>query len=179
MTDLPSPSSFFLSPSKQSPSNSIRSLPQGAPHSPLIACNLLPHDFITCDEPLDLKGNLTAKQELGYGCTTIGGQKYHEVEFTPVRCEALSQIECWGNRTFLREGVPCIKYTNHYFLTTLLYSILLGLAGIDRFYLGHVGAAVGKLLTLGGAGLWWIIDIILLLTGHLTPEDGSNWIPYV
>jgi TM2 domain-containing membrane protein YozV len=79
----------------------------------------------------------------------------------------------------MRDGVPCIRYTNHYFLTALLYSILLGLAGIDRFCLGHVGAAVGKLLTLGGAGIWWIIDIVLLITGNLMPEDGSNWIPYV
>jgi hypothetical protein len=150
-----------------------------APHSPLIACNLLPIDYISCDEPLDLKGNLTAKQELGYGCANFGGQKYHEVEFTSVVCNALPLIECHGNRTFMREGIACIKYTNHYFLTTLLYSILLGLAGIDRFCLGHVGAAVGKLLTLGGAGLWWIIDIVFLITGNLMPEDGSNWIPYV
>lgn len=150
-----------------------------APHSPLIGCNLLPLDFINCDEPLDLKGNLTAKQELGYGCTTLGGQKYHDVEFTSVVCNAIPAIECHGNRTFMREGIPCIRYTNHYFLTTLLYSILLGLAGIDRFCLGHVGAAVGKLLTLGGAGIWWIIDIVLLITGNLMPEDGSNWLPYV
>lgn len=38
---------------------------------------------------------------------------------------------------------------------------------------------VGKLLTLGGAGIWWIIDIILLITGNLMPADGSNWQPYV
>lgn len=154
-------------------------LPPGAPHSPLIACNLLPIDFIACDDILDLRGNITARQELGYGCVNFGGQKYNEVEFTSVKCAALDGIECHGNRTFRREGIPCIKYTNHYFLTTLLYSILLGLAGIDRFCLGHVGAAVGKLLTLGGGGIWWLIDIILLITGQLMPEDGSNWIPYV
>jgi hypothetical protein len=150
-----------------------------APHSPLIACNLLPLDYITCNEPVDLKGNLTAKLELGHGCLSFGGQKYHEVEFTSVVCNALPLIECHGNRTFAREGVPCIRYTSHYFLTTLLYSILLGIAGIDRFCLGHVGAAVGKLLTLGGLGLWYLIDIIFLITGNLTPEDGSNWLTYV
>lgn len=154
-------------------------LPQDAIHSPLISCALLPIDFITCDDLLDLKGNVTAKQELGYGCVNFGGQRYHDVEFTSAECTALPKIECYGNRTFRREGFPCIRYTEHYFLTTLLYSILLGLAGIDRFCLGHVGAAMGKLLTLGGGGLWWIIDIILLITGQLTPEDGSNWIPYV
>lgn len=46
---------------------------------------------------------------------------------------------------------------------------------MDRFCLGHTGTAVGKLLTLGGVGIWWIVDIILLVTGNLTPEDGSSW----
>ena len=69
-----------------------------------------------------------------------------------------------------------IRYTGHYFLTTLLYSILLGFLGMDRFCLGHTGTAVGKLLTLGGVGIWWIVDIILLVTGNLMPEDGSSFI---
>jgi len=36
---------------------------------------------------------------------------------------------------------------------------------------------VGKLLTLGGLGIWWVVDIFLLVTGYLNPDDGSNWIP--
>lgn len=36
---------------------------------------------------------------------------------------------------------------------------------------------VGKLLTLGGAGIWWIVDVILLIKGNLVPADGSNWMP--
>ena len=154
-------------------------LPPDAPHSPLIACDLMPLDFITCDKILDLKGNLTAKEELGYGCVNFGGQKYHEVEFTSIKCSVLDGIECHGSRTFRRDGIPCIKYTNHYFLTTLLYSILLGLVGVDRFSLGHSRAGFGKLLTLGGAGIWWLIDIVLLITGQIMPGDGSNWVPYV
>jgi len=82
-------------------------------------------------------------------------------------------------RTFLRDGYPCIKYSNHYFLTTLLYSVLLGFLGLDRFCLGQTGTAVGKLLTIVGLGIWWIVDIILLVTGELRPEDNSNWIPNV
>ena len=69
------------------------------------------------------------------------------------------------------------RYSGHYFTTTLIYSILLGFLGMDRFCLGHTGTAVGKLLTLGGVGIWWIVDIVLLVSGGLMPEDGSNWEP--
>lgn len=42
--------------------------------------------------------------------------------------------------------------------TALILSLFLGCYGIDRFYLGHTGLGVGKLLTCGGCGIWAIID---------------------
>lgn len=95
-------------------------------------------------------------------------------------CSVLSGIECFSNNlnnSFTRDGFACVKYGDHYFLTTLLYSILLGFLGMDRFSLGQTGVAVMKLLSLGGLGLWWIIDIFLLVTNNLTPEN--NWNQYV
>lgn len=148
------------------------------PNGPLINCSYLPMEFLNCSSPLDLKDNATERAELGYGCTKWGGERYEEVQKTKVLCSALPGIECYGNRTFPRDGIPCIKYNGHYFVTTLMYSVLLGFLGMDRFCLGHTGTAVGKLLTLGGIGIWWIIDIILLVTGTLKPADDSNWVPY-
>jgi len=50
---------------------------------------------------------------------------------------------------------------------------------LEKIVIGQTGTAVGKLLTMGGVGVWWIIDVILLITNNLLPEDGSNWNPYV
>ena len=41
----------------------------------------------------------------------------------------------------------------------LLMSIFLGSFGVDRFMLGDIGLGVAKLLTGGGCGVWWLIDI--------------------
>ena len=45
----------------------------------------------------------------------------------------------------------------------IVLSILLGVLGIDRFYAGETGLGVGKLLTFGGCGIWWLIDIFLIV----------------
>ncbi|MCL2633939.1 MAG: TM2 domain-containing protein [Oscillospiraceae bacterium] len=55
----------------------------------------------------------------------------------------------------------------------IVLAILVGEFGIDRFYTGHIGLGVVKLLTFGGFGIWWLIDIIMLLTGKYEPKNGS------
>lgn len=60
-------------------------------------------------------------------------------------------------------------------LTAILLSIFVGTLGIDRFYLGYTGLGIVKLLTLGGFGIWALIDLIMICTGSLRPADGSPW----
>lgn len=60
------------------------------------------------------------------------------------------------------------------FLTAALLSILVGSFGVDRFYLGKIGTGVLKLVTLGGFGVWWIIDAIVLLTNSTRDAEGRE-----
>lgn len=55
---------------------------------------------------------------------------------------------------------------------TLILSIFLGVFGIDRFYLGKILTGIIKFLTLGGLGIWWIIDIFLIITERMKDFDG-------
>ncbi len=59
------------------------------------------------------------------------------------------------------------------FLTALLLSIFVGALGVDRFYMGLVGTGILKLITLGGLGIWWVIDLILIATNSLKDKQGN------
>ncbi len=57
---------------------------------------------------------------------------------------------------------------------TLVMSIIFGSLGVDRFIMGHVGLGILKLITLGGCGVWWLIDVILVATKH--DYKGVQWV---
>jgi TM2 domain-containing membrane protein YozV len=57
------------------------------------------------------------------------------------------------------------------FLTTWLLSLLVGGLGADRFYLGKIWTGILKLITLGGVGVWSLVDLIIILLGKQTDKN--------
>ena len=56
--------------------------------------------------------------------------------------------------------------------TALILAILL--AGIHRFYVGKPASAILFIITVGGVGVWWILDIISIAKGTFTDAEGKT-----
>lgn len=62
---------------------------------------------------------------------------------------------------------------NDEWLITLLLCFFLGVLGVHRFYNGKIGTGLLMIVTLGGFGIWSMIDFIMVLFGKFTKKDGS------
>jgi TM2 domain-containing membrane protein YozV len=79
---------------------------------------------------------------------------------------------CAANTTPPPAAAPVVADDTKDWLTALLLSIFLGQLGVDRFYMGYIGLGVLKLLTGGGCGIWWLVDVIMIATDNLKDAKG-------
>ena len=59
------------------------------------------------------------------------------------------------------------------FVTTIVLCVLLGGLGVHRFYVGKIGTGIIMLLTLGGLGVWALIDLIRIAIQKFKDGDGA------
>jgi TM2 domain-containing membrane protein YozV len=59
-------------------------------------------------------------------------------------------------------------------LPAALLCFFLGVFGAHRFYVGKVGTGILQLCTLGGFGIWWLVDMIMIVVGSFKDADGEK-----
>jgi hypothetical protein len=72
---------------------------------------------------------------------------------------------------FVAGEIPGV-FSDKDWMTAVLLSFFVGVLGIDRFYLGHTGLGILKLITLGGCGIWALIDLVLIAMGNVNDSNG-------
>jgi TM2 domain-containing membrane protein YozV len=98
-------------------------------------------------------------------------------EYSPVPPPPSMQAATYpdGKSMVTADGQPASPKSR---LACTLLCFIIGVLGIHRFYVGKIGTGILMLVTLGGLGIWVLIDLILILVGSFRDKEGRvvyNW----
>lgn len=63
-------------------------------------------------------------------------------------------------------------------LPAFLLCWFLGIFGAHRFYTGKIGTGILMIFTLGGLGIWTLIDFIIIIIGSFTDSEGKKLVDW-
>ncbi len=114
------------------------------------------------------------------GPAKVESHQVHEAATSKIASQKLSKrvirkANRLNKKIQKRLGDPQPYRGDKSFVVAIILSVLLGGLGVDRFYLGYVFLGILKLLTFGGFGIWYLIDILLIATNSLRPKKGEYY----
>lgn len=56
----------------------------------------------------------------------------------------------------------------------LMLSVVLGMVGAHRFYVGKTGTGLLQIVTLGGLGIWYLVDVVTIASGGFRDKHGRR-----
>lgn len=128
--------------------------------------NELPTKQMTNKITNAINGTCTTDEECGYGLCDF-------VRFKCTCDDKYVHVDGWNNTIYC-------NYKTKSKVTGFILSLLLGELGIDWFYVscgkaGYIIGGIFKLLTVGGFGIWWLVDWIRMVAGGF--RDGNGILP--
>ncbi len=102
-------------------------------------------------------------------CTNCGRDISTSAAFCPY-CGTATANQNASNRPLN----PIVDGVQRYdWLTTLLLCFFLGTFGVHSFYTKKTGVGIIQLLTFGGFGIWYLIDLIMIITEGFRDGNGN------
>ena len=113
------------------------------------------------------KGGLAKKGASGFGAKKSGGTATKKGAVKKAS-KAASKTAATPQPTTVSEG----EISDKGFTVVYILAWLIGYLGIHRFMVGKIGSGVAMLLTLGGLGVWWLVDLVMLALGNFKDKEG-------
>lgn len=103
-----------------------------------------------------------------------GGMVYCRGCGTKIHQTARSCPKCGASQNSVNSVNEVVSQAGQNGIVLLIVCIFLGVLGIHRFMVGKIGTGILMLLTFGAGGIWWIIDIIIIVAGGFTDKSGNR-----